>query len=124
MQNSVGLAKSEVVLRVIRKSVKYVVLLSLVDVVGLEIPSLFLGRHLLHYFTLVLLVEAGLLFLIGGTLDFTGSLAFRRLADHASGARKAWNFGHYKKKQEGIAVLVLAGLILLALSFLLAYPLN
>jgi hypothetical protein len=124
MESPVGATRIRVILKILRRSAKYVILLLATDTVGLGLPSLFVGRLLLHYFTLLLLVEAGFLFLIGGTIDFTGSLAYRRLADHASGAEKSWSFGHYKQKQESTAVYVLAGVILLALSFLLAYPLN
>jgi hypothetical protein len=124
MHTPVKPTKWVVTRKILRRSVTYVLLLLVADIIGMGLPSTFLGRHLLHYFTLLLLVEAGFLFLIGGVLDFTGSLAYRRLADHASGAEKSWSFGRYKEKQVDTAVYVLAGIVLLALSFVLAYPLN
>jgi hypothetical protein len=105
-------------------SAKHVGLLLFADIVGFGLASMALGRNIFHYFTLILLVEAGLLFLIGGAMDFTGSLAYRRLADHASGAEKPWSFGHYTQKQESTLAYVLAGVILMGVSLALAYPLN
>jgi hypothetical protein len=124
MRGPVKPTKWIVVLKILRRSVTYVVLLLVADMIGMGLPSIFLGRYLYHYFTLLLLAEAGFLLLIGGALDFTGSVTYRRLADRAGGGEKTWSLGHYKEKQVSAAVFVLAGLVLLALSFVLAYPLN
>lgn len=117
-------SKSGIVLKILQRSATYVVLVLFADMIGFGLPSIALGRNSFHYFTLVVLVEAGLLFLIGGAIDFTGSLSYRRLADHASRAERSWSFGHYTQKQESTVAYVLAGVVLLAVSFALAYPLN
>lgn len=125
MQNTTAQSsRSRIVLKIVRRSAKYVVLLLFADMIGIGSPSIVLGRNFFHYFTLVVLVEAGLLFLIGGAIDFTGSLAYRRLADHASRTEKSWSLGHYTQKQESTVAYVFAGVVLLGLSLTLAYPLN
>jgi hypothetical protein len=112
------------VLTILRKSTGYVLLLLLADLIGVALPSIVLYRNLFHYFTLVVLIEAGLLFLIGGAADFGGSLTYRRLADHGRGSGKKWSFTNYTQKQESVAAYVVAAVILLLVSFVLAYPLN
>ena len=109
---------------VLRKSAAYVLLLLFADIIGIALLSILLYRNLFHYFTLVLLGEAGLLFLMGGAADFSGSLTFRRLMDRARGTQKSWSFTHYRQKQMSIAAFVVAAIVLLVLSFALAYPLN
>jgi hypothetical protein len=121
---SVKPSKWGIILKVLRRSATYVVLLLFADTIGIGLLSIALDRNLFHYFTLLLLIEAGSLFLTGGAVDFTGSLAYRRIADRASRAEKSWSFEHYTQKQQSTAVYVLAGAVLLALSFLFAYPLN
>lgn len=113
-----------IVLTVLKRSAVYVCLILFADTVGIAVPSIVLSRNLFHYFTLVVLVQAGLLFVIGGAVDFSGSLAYRRIADHATKTEKGWSFGHYKQKQARIAAYVVAGIVLVVISFALAYPLN
>lgn len=112
------------IVSVLRTSVVYVLLLLFADIIGIALPSILLSRNLFHYFTPVLLGEAGLLFLMGGVADFSGSLAYRRIVDRARGTEKSWSFTRYKQKQVSIAAFVVAAIILLVLSFALAYPLN
>jgi len=113
------------VITILRRSAVYVLSLLLADLVGVGFSSIVLYRNLFHYFTLVLLIEGGLLFLVGGAADFAGSLTYRRLMDHGKdNSGKSWSFTHYTQKQMSVAVYVVTGVILLLLSFALAYPLN
>ncbi len=122
--NAIASGRRRIVLEILEKSAFYVLLSLVADTIGIALPSIALYRNLFHYFTLVVLIEAGSLFLIGGTADFTGSLAYRRIMDRASGSEKSWSLTHYMQKQVSVAAYVVAGVILLLLSFVLAYPLN
>jgi len=122
--NSVAFSRRRIIRPILRKSAIYVLSLLVADLIGVALPSIVLYRNLFHYFTLVLLIEAGLLFLVGGAADFTGSLAYRRIMDHGKSTETHWSFTHYTQKQVSVAAFVVAGGILLLLSFVLAYPLN
>jgi hypothetical protein len=117
-------SRRRTVLTILRKSALYVLVLLVADLIGVALPSLVLYRSLFRSFTLVVLIEAGLLFLIGGAADFGGSLTYRRLVDHGRSSEKNWSFTHYTQKQESVAAYVVAGVVLLLISFVLAYPLN
>jgi len=94
------------------------------DAAGLAIPSIILYRNLFHYYTAVTLVESGLLFLVGGLMDIRGSISFRLTADRVSKVGKDWDVKAHKQAQLKAAPYILAGVQLLAISFILAYPLN
>jgi hypothetical protein len=90
----------------ISKAVIYTALILLVDALGIAGASAVLSSNLVSYFTLLMLLEAAVLLFTGG---------FRKPQIVTSGlsptSRRDWS-------------LILTGLILLVLSFLLAYPLG
>jgi len=81
-------------------------------------------KNLLHYYTLLTLLQAALLFLIGGAQDLSGSLAFTRILGRISQTEKAWTLDGHRQAQEKAAPYVVTGIVLLCLSFVLAYPLG
>lgn len=94
------------------------------NAIALSIDSLLLGHNLFRYFTLFALGEAGIFFLMGGALDVSGSVSYHVLKEHGSKTGLSWNTERHKRSQARAAPLVGTGLLLLAASFLLAYPLN
>lgn len=94
------------------------------DALALALDSLILGRNMFHYFTLVTLGEAALLFIVGGALDVGGSLSFTKVMGHMSKTNTTWNAEGHRKTQSKVVPIILAGILLLVLSFALAYPLN
>lgn len=99
-----------------------VVLLS--DAIALGIDSVVLGKNMFHYFTLFTLLEAAMLFLAGGGLDIGSSLSFRSVTDHVSKKESTWSVEGHRRTQYRTLALILSGIILLVLSFALAYPLD
>lgn len=91
---------------VIIRAVFYAGLVLLADVIVIAVASFLFGRSLLSYFTLLMLLEAAVLLFTGG---------FRKPSIVTPGleptSRRDWS-------------LIMTGLFLLALSFLLAYPLS
>jgi hypothetical protein len=94
------------------------------DALGITAISILLWRNLVHYYTLLTLLEAASLFLIAGAKDLAGSLAFTRVANGTSQAKRTWTFDGHRRAQERAAPYVIAGILLLVLSFILAYPLG
>jgi hypothetical protein len=109
---------------VVKRGALYSAVLLFSNAVGLALDSLIVGRNMIHYYTLFTLAEAALLFLVGGAMDVRGSLSFSRVRDHVTKSEKAWSADAHRKAQSKAAPFIVGGLILLALSFALAYPLN
>ncbi len=107
-----------------RKGGVYSGLILLLDGAALGIDSLILSRNMFHFFTLMMLMESSLLFLIGGAMDVGGSVSFQKLMNHVSKTESDWSTKGHRNAQSRAAPIVLAGVILLVLSFALAYPLN
>lgn len=107
-----------------RKAALYSGLILISDAVGLGMDSLILGRNMFHYFTLLTLVEAALLFLIGGALDVGGSLSFTKVMNYVGKTNTIWSADGHRRAQSKAAPIIVAGIFFLALSFALAYPLN
>ena len=94
------------------------------DAVGLELIAILLGRNVFHYYTLLTMVQAALLFLIGGGRDMSGSLAFTRILKRTNQTEKSWTLDDGRRAQEKATPLILAGIMLLCFTFILAYPLG
>jgi len=95
-----------------------------VDAVGIAMVSILLRQNLSRYYTLLTLIQAASLFLVGGAKDLGGSLAFTRVANYITRTNRPWRFEDHEEAQEKAAVYVATGIVLLVLSFILAYPLN
>lgn len=109
---------------IIKKSGLYTCLLLFADTIAIGIQSIVLSRNMSHYFTLLTMFEAALLFLIGGAIDVTGSITYRRIADRLNKTEENRKFNNYDQKQIRAIPYIATGIILLALSFVLAYPIN
>ena len=109
---------------VIKRGGLYTGVVLLSDAIALGMESVLLGKNMFHYFTLFTLLEAAMLFLVGGGLDIGGSLSFRRVMDHVSKKESTWSVEGHRRTQSRALPLILSGIILLVLSFALAYPLN
>ena len=94
------------------------------DAVGVAAGSTVLRLNLIHYYTLILLVQAGLLFVVGGALDVGGSLGFARIVDRVNRTKKSWTINKHEQAQQRAAPYILTGILLLVFSVILAYPLN
>lgn len=112
------------ILAILRKSTLLVCVIMFADAAGVAVGSIVLKLYLFHYYTLIMLVQAGLLFLVGGVLDIGGSLGFARIADRANRTKKSWTFNEHKQAQQRAAPYIVTGILLLVLSIILAYPLN
>ena len=94
------------------------------DAVGIAIASLLLRQNFSRYFTLLMLLQAGSLFLVAGAKDLRGSLAFTKVTNYISHRKNVWTFEDHRETQEKAAIYLASGILLLLLSFVLAYPLN
>ena len=94
------------------------------DAVGVTIASLLLRQSFSRYFTLLILLQAGSLFLVAGAKDLRGSLAFTKVTNYISHRKNVWTFEDHRETQEKAEIYVVSGILLLVLSFILAYPLN
>ena len=112
------------ILAILRKSITLACVIMFADATGVAVGSNVLRLNLVQYYTLIMFVEAGLLFLVGGVLDIGGSLGFARIADRVNRTKKSWSFNEHKQAQQRAASYIVTGVLLLVLSFILAYPLN
>jgi hypothetical protein len=91
---------------VLAKAVVYTTLILLVDVLLIAVSSVILSQNMVSYYTLLTLLEAAVLLFTGG---------FRKPESVTPGLeptlQRDWS-------------LIITGLVVLALSFLLAYPLS
>lgn len=94
------------------------------DAVGLAIPSIILYRNMFHYYTALTLVESAVLFVVGGLMDISGSISFKSTISHISKTGKAWDVKEHKQAQQKASPYIVTGILLFAISFILAYPLN
>lgn len=119
-----GFRSRKAALAILKKSAFLTCAIMFADAVGITAASILFWQNLVHYFTLLTLIEAASLFLIAGAKDLTGSLAFTRITSGTNGAKRTWTFDGHREAQEKAAQYVLAGILLLVLSFILAYPLG
>jgi len=110
--------------QILKKALYYAGLILLADFAAFSLIALLLGRRVFHNFTLFTLSEAGLLFLIGGAVDIAGSSSFAIVMKKKKDGGEPRNIDEHKGAQSKAATFVVAGLFLLLVSFLLAYPLN
>jgi hypothetical protein len=75
---------------------------------------------LVNLSTLVLIIEAGILLIIGGLVDLTSSIFFGKLREHVFKSSEAWTFGGHKESQMKALPYVLAGFIVLGASIVLS----
>jgi hypothetical protein len=122
--NVSGFRNRKIAFAILKKSAFLTCAITFADAVGVAAASVLLWQNLFHYYTLLTLVEAALLFLIGGAKDLSESLAFTRILDRINQTNKAWTLDEHRQAQERAAPYVVTGIILLVLSFILAYPLN
>ena len=116
--------RRDVAFQIFKRSARIVCLILIADAIGVAAASIPLGQNLFRDFTGLTLIEVAILFLIGGANDFYGSIVFRKVADHVNQSKKVWNIDEHKRVQEKAAEYVVIAIILLILSFILAYPLN
>jgi hypothetical protein len=112
------------VFAILKRSALLTCAITFVDAAGIAAASILLLQNLFHYYTLLTLLQAALLFLIGGAKDLSGSLAFTRIFNGINPTKKAWTIDGHRQAQETAAPYVVTGIILLVLSFILAYPLG
>ncbi len=109
---------------ILRSGALYSGIILFSDAVGLGLDSMFLGRNMFRYFTLFTLIEAALLFLMGGAIDVGGSLSFSKVRDKVTKAEKVWSAEGHRRAQSRAAPFIVTGIILFLISFALAYPLG
>jgi len=109
---------------IMRKAALLACAIAFADALGLTLVSVLLRQNFFHYYTLLTLLQAALLFLLAGARDVSGSLAFTRISNRMNQTKKPWTFEAHRQAQEKAAPYLLSGIILLALSFILAYPLR
>jgi hypothetical protein len=109
---------------ILKKSAFLACKIMIIDAVGVAIASISLSQNFSRYYTLLTLVQAASLFLVGGAKDLSGSLAFTRAANYIGHTKKQWTFEKHRDAQEKAALYVASGIVLLVFSFILAYPLN
>ena len=119
-----GFRSRKTAFAILKKSAILTCAITLADAVGIAAASILLWQNLFHYYTLLTLLQAALLFLIGGAKDLSGSLAFTRIFNDINQTKKSWMFDGHRQAQERAAPYVVTGTILLALSFILAYSLR
>jgi hypothetical protein len=100
------------------KCARYVCVILLADAAVIAATSILLGRNLLHYFTLLTLSEAGMLFLAGGAVEW-GHTWFTRIKKE-----KRQSFDQHEKTKLRVATYIAVGTALFLVSYLLSYPLN
>ena len=109
---------------IMRKAALLACAFAFVDALGLTLVSILLRQNFFHYYTLLTLLQAAFLFLLAGARDLSGSLAFTWVSNRINQTKKRRTFEAHRQAQEKAAPYLLSGILLLALSFILAYPLR
>lgn len=99
------------------KCARYVCIILLADAVVIAATSILLGRNLFHYFTLLTFLEAGMLFLAGGAVEW-GHIWFTRIR------KEKQSFDQHEKTKLRAALYIAIGIMLFLISYILSYPLN
>jgi len=103
---------------IVKKTALLVGVIILGDITGTLMVSIGFHRDMFYYFTLLTLVEAALVFLVAGAIDIVSSVSFRRVTGVS---RKLERSVGMQKDAQQIATYVATGVVLLAVSFVLAY---
>ncbi len=119
-----GFRSLKTTLAILKRSALLTCAITFADAAGTAAASILFLQNFFHYYTLLTLLQAALLFLIGGAKDLSGSLAFTRIFNDIDKTKKAWMFDGHRQAQERAAPYVVTGTILLVLSFVLAYSLS
>lgn len=101
----------------------YVFVIMFADALGIAIISIVLSKNLLHYYTFLTLVQAALMFMVGGAIDLRES-AFTRITNRFNKIENHLRYEKHKQIQAKAAPYIVTGAVLFILSFILAYPLN
>ncbi|MGA2627875.1 MAG: hypothetical protein ABSF63_12570 [Candidatus Bathyarchaeia archaeon] len=119
-----GFRSRKTTLAILKRSALLTCAITFADAAGTAAASILFLQNFFHYYTLLTLLQAALLFLIGGAKDLSESLAFTRIFNGINQPKKAWTIDGHRQAQEKAAPYVVTGIILLFLSFILAYPLG
>ncbi|MGP8070269.1 MAG: hypothetical protein ACLP5V_10300 [Candidatus Bathyarchaeia archaeon] len=119
-----GFRSRKTIFAILKRSALLTCGITLADATGIAAASILLLQNLFHYYTLLTLLQAALLFLIAGAKDLSGSLAVIRIFNGINQTKRAWTIDGHRQAQEMAAPYVVTGIILLVLSFILAYPLG
>jgi hypothetical protein len=94
------------------KSVVYVIRLDLLNA-ALSLALLLLSQPFLRTFTYLLMLEAALLFLVGGSMDLTSSRFIHSVRHYLSHSDEEWSEkGHRRAQRQGLAYVGAGSLVL------------
>ncbi len=95
------------------------------DLLLLPFLSFFLGVDMLTlmlsgYFSTMLFVDSGIIFLIGGLIAFSSSIFPSKIREHFFHSRENWSLEKQKQSEAKANLYILSGIILLLESMILA----
>ena len=96
------------------------------DLVTVALYSLFLGADLVTQFfrgllPMLLLLEAGLIFLAGGLSVLSSTVFFTKVREYVFHSEEKWSMDKYRLSERGALPYMIVGVMLLGESMFLAY---
>ncbi len=105
----------------IRKATVIVIVFNVLDIlVSVSVVIVRYGSGFFSSFSILALIEAGLLMVIAGGMDLSSSIFIGKARQLVLGSQKGWSMGDQKSTHEHALRYLIAGLLLLAEAILLS----
>ncbi len=105
----------------IRQAIVIVIVFNVLDVsVSVLVVIIRYGSRFFSSFSILALIEAGLLMMIAGGMDLSSSIFMGKARQLVLGSQKEWSMGDQKSTHEHALRYLIAGLLLLAEAILLS----
>ncbi len=105
----------------IRQATVIVIIFNVLDVsVSVLVVIMRYGSRFFSSFSILALIEAGLLMMIAGGMDLSSSIFVGKARQLVLGSQKDWSMGEQKSTHEHALRYLIAGLLLLAEAILLS----
>jgi lysylphosphatidylglycerol synthetase-like protein (DUF2156 family) len=106
---------------VIREASRIVIVVNGIDLcVSLSLTIMRYDPSLFNSFSVLALIEAAILMVVAGGMDFSSSIFIQKARHLVLGSEKEWSIGEHKSTQIRALRYLMAGLILLAEAILLS----
>ena len=99
-------------------SIKWNINIVMVNIGILIIIALVFGEIVISYFSILLLIEAAIAFLLGSAMEFSASLFYGKIREHAFHSEEKWSLEKYDKEKKRSTPYIILGFFLLCETFI------
>ncbi len=102
-------------------SIKWNVYIVITNIVILFIIALISGENVIGYFSILLLIEAAIVFLLGSALETSSSLFFGKIREYVFHSEEKWSLEKYDNERKRASPYIILGFFLLLETFIFSF---